>query len=207
MRDLIQRSDGWYAARLGCVTASKVHDVVARQKNGKYYAERANYLAEVVLERLTGQPTSGFTSAAMQHGIDTEPQARAAYSFMHDADVDEVGFVPHPTIEWAGASPDGLVGDDGMLEMKCPQAAGHLALLLGGDIDLRYASQMQFQMACAGRLWCDFASFNPSFPPHLQLHVRRIKRDDELIATMEDEVRTFLIEVDRKIKQLEDAGI
>lgn len=207
MRDLIQRSEDWYAVRAGKVTASRVHDVIAKLKSGGYAAGRANYMADLVIERLTGEPVRSFTSAAMQHGIDTEPQARAAYEFMADADVEEVGFVPHPEIEMAGASPDGLVGSDGMLELKCPQPAAHLDLLLGGSIELRYASQMQWQMACAGRQWCDYASFQPLFPAHLQLHVRRIERDDNIIAAMEDEVRAFLAEVERKIQQLEEAGI
>src|SRR5690606_6597640 len=142
-------------ARLGRVTASRIADVTAATRNG-WGASRANYKAELVAERLTGQPAQRFISGAMQHGIDTEPDAILAYEFFTDQTVEPVGFVDHPTIAMSGASPDGLIGDDGLVEVKCPNTATHLDTLLGGAIPDKYLKQMQWQMACTGRQWCDF---------------------------------------------------
>jgi putative phage-type endonuclease len=189
-----QRTDEWFAARCGKVTASALHKVMARTKSG-YGADRANYLTQLVIERLTGKPLEGFTNAAMQWGIDTEAQARATYAMEAGEVPVEVGFLDHPTIAMTGASPDGLVGRDGMLEIKCPTSATHWAVLDGAGIERKYLLQMQWQMACAGRQWCDFVSFDPRFPLALQLHVERVSRDDGLIADLEGEVATFLEEV------------
>lgn len=202
MRDLVQGSDAWHEIRLGRATASRIHDIIAKTKSG-YSASRARYEAELIAERLTGQPAASFTSAAMQHGIDTEPQARAAYEFLHDTEVEQVGFVAHPSVEHSGASPDGLVGDDGMVEIKCPETHTHLAYLLGGAIDARYRTQMLWQMACTGRDWCDWVSFDPRLPVRHQLIVRRVERDDERIAEIEAEVREFLDGIAEKIARLE----
>lgn len=196
-----QRTDEWFAARLGKVTASCIAKVMARTKTG-YGADRGNYLAQLVTERLTGTPTDGFTNAAMQWGTDTEPQARAAYSFIVGSDVVETGFVPHPSIEMSGASPDGLIGDDGLVEIKCPNSATHIATLRGSGIDRKYLLQMQWQMACTGRAWCDFASFDPRLPLEMQLHVERVERDADLIAEIETEVTAFLAEVDAAVADL-----
>lgn len=204
MDDFPQGSPEWHAIRLGRVTASRVHDVIAKTKSG-YTAGRANYEAELIAERLTGMPADRFVNDAMRWGTETEAQARAAYSFLQDVDVAEVGFVPHPTIEMAGASPDGLVGDDGLLEIKCPNTATHLATLFGATIPVKYASQMQWQLACTGRQWCDWVSFDPRMPERHQLFVQRVPRDDAIIAAMEDEVRAFLFEIERKIRRLEAA--
>ena len=196
-----QRSDAWFEARIGKVTASKVADVIAKTQSG-YAASRANYMAQLVCERLTGQREEFFISGAMQHGTDTEPLARAAYESRYDVLVDEVGFVPHPSIEMAGASPDGLVGDDGLLEIKCPNTATHIETLLSQTVPGRYNTQMQFQMACTDREWCDFVSFDNRLPEQFQLFVKRVPRDDEFIKQMEDEVVKFLNELDIKIAQL-----
>lgn len=200
--DLIQRSEDWKQARVGSLGASCVQDVVARTKSG-YSASRANRRASLVLERITGQPEATFVSSAMQHGIDTESEARAAYAFKVDADVVEVGLVRHPKIGNTHASPDGLIGDDGLLEIKCPQAAAHLALLLGEPVPDKYVTQMLWQMACTGRAWCDYASFNPAFPAHLRLRVLRIERNDARIADLEREVALFLAEVDAAVAKLD----
>ena len=138
----------------------------------------------------------------MAHGTATEPEARAAYSFHHDADVSEIAFVDHPTIPMAGASPDGLIGEDGLLEIKCPNTATHLDTLASGKPAGKYVTQMQWQMACTGRQWCDFASYDPRLPEHLRLFVTRIPRDGELIAAMEAEVSAFLAELDARIEDL-----
>lgn len=205
MRDLIQGSDEWLAARLGRATASRIQDIVARTKSG-YSASRAKYEAELIAERLTGQPASHYTNAAMQWGTDMEPQARAAYSFYADTDVEQVGFVPHPGIEMSGASPDGLVGADGLVEIKCPETHTHLSTLLGsGAPDQKYVTQMLWQMACTGRQWCDFVSFDPRMPERHRLFVRRVERDDARIDELEAEVREFLAGVEAKIRQLDAA--
>ncbi len=198
---LIQGSPEWLAARLGRVTASRVADVVAKTKTG-YGASRANYMAELVAERLAGAPGERFTNAAMQWGTDKEPEARAAYVFMQDVDVAQVGFIPHPEIEMSGASPDGLVGADGLVEIKCPNTATHIETLIGQSVPGKYVTQMQWQMACTGRVWCDFASFDPRMPAEMRLFVRRVHRDDALIAELEREVVTFLAELDDKVAQL-----
>lgn len=198
---LVQGTDEWFAVRLGKATASRIADVIARTKTGPG-ASRKNYLAELVAERLTGLPAARFTNAAMQWGSDTEPQARAAYEFMHDAAVAEVGFVVHPRIVMAGASPDGLVGGDGLVEIKSPNTATHIDTLLGAPIDGRYVTQMQFQMACTERAWCDWVSFDPRMPEDLRLVVRRVPRDETVIAELEAAVTEFLAEVDAVVKRL-----
>ena len=196
-----QRTDEWFASRCGKVTASRIADVMAKTKTG-YGAGRANYMAQLVAERLTGTTESGFTNAAMQWGTEKEPEARECYSFHRGLPVVEEGFVPHPAIDMAGASPDGLVGDDGLVEIKCPNTATHIDTLLGAAIDDKYVKQMQFQMACCGRQWCDFASYDPRLGVEMQLHVRRVERDDALIAEIEEAVAAFLSELDDKVARL-----
>ena len=196
-----QGTDEWFAVRIGKVTASRVADVLAKTKTG-YSTSRENYMAQLVCERLTGQKGESFTNAAMQHGTDTEPLARAAYEALHDVLVDEVGFIPHPTIIMAGASPDGLVSDDGLLEIKCPNTATHIETLLSQTVPGKYNTQMQFQMACTNRSWCDFVSFDNRLPAELQLFVKRVPRDNMYIRLMEEEIIKFLNELDIKIAQL-----
>jgi putative phage-type endonuclease len=196
-----QGTPEWHKQRLGKVTASKIADLMARTKSGPS-ASRANYAAQLIAERLTGNPTESFTNAAMQHGTDTEPQARAAYSFETDCAVTEAEFIPHPTIGMSGCSPDGFVNDDGMIEIKCPNTATHLETLLGEEIEGKYIKQMQWQMACTGRKWCDFVSFDPRLPVELQLKIQRVNRDNEMIAAMEKEVVIFLNEIDAKVDAL-----
>ena len=196
-----QGSDAWFAVRVGKVTASRVADILAKTKSG-YSTSRDNYMAQLVCERLTKQKAESFTNAAMQWGTETEPLARAAYEALHDVLVDEVGFVPHPSIKMAGASPDGLVGEDGLIEIKCPNTATHIDTLLTQTVPTKYFTQMQFQLACTGRKWCDFVSFDNRLPDELQLFVKRVPRDDVYIKIMEDEIVRFLNELDIKIAQL-----
>lgn len=197
-----QRTDAWFAQRAGCLTASRVGDMMAKTKSG-YSASRANYAAQLIAERLTGTPAPSFSNAAMQHGIDTEAEARNAYEFIHGVTVIEAPFVRHPVIEWSGASPDGLVGDNGLVEIKCPNTATHIATLQGSNIDQKYIYQTQWQMACTGTEWCDFASFDPRLPIEMQLHVRRVDRDAELIAEIEAEAIAFLDEIAATVADLE----
>jgi putative phage-type endonuclease len=201
MLDAPQGSQAWLQARLGRATASRIADIVAKTKSG-WSTSRDNYMAELVAERLTGVPYEGYTNGAMAWGSQTEPQARAEYAFAADVDVVEVGFVPHPRITMAGASPDGTIGDDGLLEVKCPQTGTHIATLLGDPIPAKYLTQMQFQLSCTGRLWCDWVSFDPRLPDYARLFIKRIYRDDEYIAELENEVRIFLIEVDKKTERV-----
>ncbi len=198
-----QRTEEWFTARLGKVTASKVSDVMAKTKSG-YSASRATYMSQLLVERLTGTRAEGFTSAAMQWGTDTEPKARTAYEFITDMNVVEVGFVNHPFIEMSGASPDGLVNDDGMLEIKCPNTSTHVQTLLDEKIPKRYVDQMQWQMACAEREWCDFVSFDPRLPDGNDFFCTRLKRDDKRIADLESEVTDFLDELSTQIVKLNE---
>ena len=196
-----QRSDEWFAERLGKVTASRVADVVAKTKTG-YGASRANYMAELVVERLTGQRGAVFSNAAMQWGTEQEPHARAAYEARTGHLVTETGFVPHPTIPMSGASPDGLIDDNGLIEIKCPNTATHIETLLSHTIPAKYVTQMQWQMACTGRQWCDFVSYDPRMPEHMQLWIGTIAYDAALVSELETEVKLFLKELDAQIAAL-----
>jgi putative phage-type endonuclease len=189
-----QGTEEWFAARLGRVTASRVQDIVARTKTG-YAASRDNYLAQLICERLTGKGAESFPTAAMAHGTETEPLARAAYEMKNSIFVDEVGFVQHPTM-MAGASPDGMVGQDGLIEIKCPQTNTHIETLLSGKIPNKHKAQMTWQMICTGRKWCDFISFDPRLPQELQMFVQRYPYDAEYANKLETEVLLFLAEVD-----------
>lgn len=199
---MIQGSDEWKEARLGKVTASKITDVMAQGRSGQPSATRATYMGQLIAERLTGVPADSFKSEAMEWGNETEAQARNAYAFMRDVDVQEVGFITHPTIEDSGASPDGFSGEDGLVEIKCPNTATHIKTVLSGAAPAQYIKQMQWQMACTGREWCDFISYDPRLPEHMQMVVVRVERDPELIADMESAVTAFLAEMTDTIDQL-----
>ena len=197
-----QRTDEWYLTRLGKVTASSLHKVLAKTKTG-YGADRGNYMTQLVLERVTGTKADFYTNARMHWGIEQEPFARAAYEATKGVMVEEIAFVPHPTIEMSGASPDGLVGDDGMVEIKCPDSKTMLECWLSDNpVESKYMAQMQWQMRCADRNWCDYVVFDPRMPPKAQLFVDRVERDDEWIAATEIEVVKFLAEVDAKVAAL-----
>jgi putative phage-type endonuclease len=159
-------------------------------------------MAQLICERLTGTPAETYTNAAMMHGTETEPEARSAYEFYQGVVVEQVAFIHHPRIDQAGSSPDGLVGEDGLVEFKCPQSATHLETLLGQAVPAKYADQMQFQMACTGRKWCDFVSYDPRMPEHMRLFVRRVARDDARINFLETEIAGFLLEMAVKLSEL-----
>lgn len=199
--DIAQGSEAWFALRVGKVTASRVSDVIAKTKTG-WGASRANYMAELIAERLTGTAAQSYTNAAMQWGLDNEPLARAAYEFFRDATVNPVGFVIHPQISMSGASPDGLIEDDGLLEIKCPNTGTHIETLLGEKIADKYIVQMQWQMACTGRKWCDFVSFDPRMPQKLSIFVKRIERDGDRIKELESAINEFLAELEKKVFSL-----
>lgn len=201
--DCEQGTPEWHAARAGRVTASRVADVVTRTKSG-WGASRKNYAAELVCEKLTKTVAEmGFTSAAMQRGTEKEPEARDAYRFLLGAQIETVGFVIHPRIDDAGASPDGLVGDDGLVEIKCPNSATHIETLLADRVPPKYITQMQWQMACTDRAWCDFVSYDDRLPGDMAFWCHRVERDDALISELEDHVATFLDEVAATVRELE----
>ena len=201
MNEVEQRSPEWFASRLGKVTASRVADVIAKTKSG-YSASRDNYMAQLICERLTGQQGESFTNAAMTWGTETEPLARSAFEAYADVMVEEVGFVPHPRIRDSGASPDGLVGLFGMLEIKCPNTATHIDTLLTQTVPGKYITQMQWQMRCCERQWCEFVSFDPRLPQDLQLFVKRVEFNQTYVAMLEEEVINFLEELEIKVAKL-----
>ena len=196
-----QQSDEWFQARLGKVTASRTADVMAKTKSG-YSASRGNYMAQLICERLTGQAPEQYSNAAMVWGTETEPQARASYEITTGATVFECGLFDHNKVPNFAASPDGLIGDAGLIEIKCPNTATHIETLLGESLEGKYNLQMQTQMACTGRMWCDFISFDPRLPVDMQLFIKRIHRDDALILEIETEVQKFLAELGTKIEAL-----
>lgn len=196
-----QKSPEWFAARLGKATGSRIAEIVAKTKSGDS-ASRGNYMAQLVIERLTNKQEESYSNDFMDWGNLQEPFARAAYEAATNVLVDEVGMITHPRIEMSGASPDGLVGDDGLVEIKCPKTATHIETLLSKTVPGKYNIQMQWQMACTDRSWCDFVSFDPRMPDGLQMFLKRVHRDDALIKTLENEVIKFLKEVDAKLEQL-----
>lgn len=199
-----QRSPEWFAARCGCIGASSIADVLATVRSGEA-ASRANLRTRLVVERITGRPVETFQSQAMLDGIEREPNARAAYEAETGNLVQEVGWIPHPEIAGAGCSPDGLVGEDGLLEIKCPGLTAHLETIRAKAPPAKYLPQLQWQMAVTGRQWNDYASYHPDYPEHLRLAVYRVERDDEMIAHMEAEVRKLLAEVEEIVRELEAA--
>jgi putative phage-type endonuclease len=201
MKMIEQRTDEWFAQRLGKVTASRVADVIAKTKTGPS-ASRDNYATQLVLERLTNAKGEFFTNAAMQWGTDTEPMARQAYELKRNVFVDEVGFIDHPTIDMSGASPDGLVDKTGLVEIKCPESKTHMEYLLSGKPPAKYIPQMMWQMACTGREWCDFVSFDPRFPTNLQIFVIKVEYDPTYVRMLELEITQFLDEVSKKVEIL-----
>lgn len=197
-----QRSPEWFAARCGKVTASRLYDVMARTKSG-YAASRQNYMAELICQRLTGKPEEEFTNAAMMRGTELEPVAREMYALNEfDAVISEVGLIDHPTIAGFAASPDGLVNDDGLIEIKCPNTWTHLQTLKTGVPKRQYLLQMHAQMMCTGRKWCDFVSFDDRLPPELAYFKTRINFDEVLAAEIEQEVVKFLAELETEIQNI-----
>ena len=202
-----QRSAEWFSARLGKVTASKVDDVMVKVRNGESTYKR-KYRMQLVTERLTNKVVPVFMNAAMAHGVEFEDKARVEYAnkmkLLIGTDVREVGFIDHPTIKMAGASPDGLVSLNGLIEIKCPQPMTHTETLQTGVIAKKYIHQMQWQMACTGKDWCDFVSYHPDFPKEYQLFIKRVERDDDLISRCEGDIQEFLTSVEDIIKSIKE---
>lgn len=190
-----QRSAEWYAARLGNVTASRIADVVATTRNG-YGAAREGYMMELLAERLTGVSQEHYVNEAMLWGIEQEDFARAAYEADTGILMQEVGYIPHPEIPRTGASPDGLVGDHGLVEIKCPTTKTHLRFILDGVIEPDYEKQMCWQLECTGRKWCDFVSYDPRLPENVRMIKCRYIPEPQYLDYLRDEVRKFLAELD-----------
>jgi putative phage-type endonuclease len=205
--DCEQGTAFWRELRRGLVTASRCADVIATIKKGKEEAApRRNYRWELICEILTGQPTEQFVTREMQWGADQEPFARAAYEMEQDVMVETCGFVIHPEIPRFGASPDGLVGSDGMIQIKCPNTSTHLTWMVSGSIPVEHAVQMLAELSCTGRQWNDFVSFDPRLPKHLQLYIRRFTRKHVLVEKLESQVVHFNAEVDEMLAQLPQLG-
>ena len=200
MDNLEQRSAEWFKIRCGKVTASRVSDVIAKTKSG-WGASRANYMAQLIAERLTGEVADSYSNSAMQWGTDHEDEARMAYEFYENAKVQEIGFVQHNDLE-SGASPDGLVEDDGLTEIKCPNTATHIQTLLDQKIPQKYETQMLWQLECTGRKWCDFVSYDPRMPENLKLFVKRFERDDKRLDEIREMVADFIGELEDKLTAL-----
>lgn len=199
---LQQGSSDWLAARVGCVTASRIADVVVRTKTG-YGAARQAYMGQLLSERLTGLPCETYQNAAMRWGSEMEVYAVAAYEDLTGVETQTTGFLQHPRLAYAGASPDRLIAEDGLLEVKCLTTATHIDTLLSRKVPERYVLQMQWQMACSGRLWCDFMSFDPRVPEAYSCFITRLERDDDQITKLEGEVSIFLDEIEQKLDALD----
>ena len=201
-----QGSPEWHSARVGSLGASQIKDAFAKTKSG-WGASRKNLVAQIVAERMTGEASEFFCSADMARGNELEPEARRAYEFMTGNTVAEVGLYKHPTIPGTHASPDGLVGDDGLTEIKCPRTSTHIDYILGGTPPAQYVPQMLWQMACSGRKWCDFVSYDRRMPIEHQLFIVRLDRDDEAIKQMEADCAEFLREVEEIITKLNERSM
>jgi len=197
---IAQGSDEWRQQRCGMLTASRIGDIRARIKSG-WGASRANLLAQLVCERLTGKPVESFESVDMRRGTELEPLARAAYEARTGYMVERAEFTIHPMFEWLGASPDGLIGADGLVEIKCLNAANHIAMLQGAGHS-KYIDQVQTQLLCTGRQWCDLAFWHPDFPAHLQLKVIRIEADEAYQKQIATDAVQFMTEVAESVEQL-----
>ena len=197
-----QNSPEWLTLRIGQVTASRVKDVVAKLKNGKESAARASYRMELLSEVITGRATEHYVSQAMDFGKENEPLARTMYEMARGVEVERVGYVRHVSIPRGGCSPDGLVGDDGLVEFKVPNTTTHLEYLIADVVPADYKPQMMWQMACTGRLWCDFVSYDPRLPEDFALFVKRFERDDNAIGDMEREVECFIRELNQMCESL-----
>lgn len=213
-----QRTPEWFASRIGKLTASKLADAIARTRSG-YGASRANYMTDLMIERLTGRPTPYYSNQAMQWGTDQESPAGSLYEQVTLDEIIEVGLIDHPTIPMTAASPDGLIGDDGLIEIKCPNSATHAKFVIDRKIPDKYIKQMMWQMECTGRNWCDFVMYDPRFHPDFDadnplvplfskhtLIIERVERDDELLEELRAEVVKFLAELDEMVKAFKVAA-
>lgn len=197
-----QGSQEWFEARLGKVTASKIKDVMSKGRGNAESKTRRSYLIQLLSERLTNEVQESYQNTAMQWGADQEPNARECYEFEHNLTVGQVGFVDHPVIENYGASPDGMVGINGLIEIKCPNTSTHLEWKIAGVVPSEHIKQIQAQLDCTGRQWCDFVSYDPRLPVNIQMFVIRIDRDNDLISEIQEAVKTINSDVVSLIEKL-----
>lgn len=194
-----QGTEEWKQSRVGVPSGSRFADIMASGKAGAPSVTRQSYLAAIALEIVTGVREEMAVNAAMQHGIDNEPMARAAYEAHTGHIVEEIGFCMHDVLR-CGVSPDGLVNKDGLTEYKCPQPKTHLEYMRRKDAPPAYKWQIQGQMWVMERDWCDFVSYSPVFTDNAKLIVRRVYRDEEAIKSLEESVKKFLEEVQQEVE-------
>lgn len=206
--DVAQGTPEWHLARAGKVTASRMGDALSRSRDRKSEGStRRKYRAQIIAEIITGRSQEdSFTSRAMKEGVENEPFARASYEVLRGLFVEQVGFVLHPTMDRYGCSPDGMVGDDGMVEIKCPEPQTHIFWMLGNEVPAEHQAQMHSEMDCCERRWNDFVSYCPLLPAPLNLFVKRLPRDDKRIAEIRAEVVVFNREVDAALAAFGVAG-
>ncbi|WP_208433289.1 lambda exonuclease family protein [Bartonella taylorii] len=200
-----QRTAEWFQARLGKVTASNVYNVLSKTAKGLPTSKYEDYKIKLITERLIEGISQSYITPAMQWGIEHEDDALKEYAFIYDTEVTRCGFIQHPTIKMAGASPDGFVGENGLVEVKCPQSTTHLRFFMDGKIKPEYIAQMQFQMACTGRKWCHFISYNPNFVGRstgLRMKIKRVNRDEEHIEEINKAVEIFLGEIEQEMQKI-----
>lgn len=202
-----QSSPEWVVCRIGRITGSRVPDALKTIKSGAFAASRIDYAYDLALERLTGEPQGPDLSNVswVQDGKAWEADARALYEFRYNVTVEQIGFATHDELPMFGASPDGLIGDDGVLEIKAPKAKTHLQYLLGKVPPADYLGQMDAEIVCTGRKWCDFVSYNPKFPPHLQFFCVRYTPEQEKLRELEKAVVVFDGEVEAILEKLKTA--
>ncbi|WP_273757195.1 lambda exonuclease family protein [Bartonella sp. MM73XJBT] len=200
-----QRTAEWFQARLGKVTASNIYNILSKTAKGTPTSKYEDYKIKLMTERLTGEISQSYITPAMQWGIEHEEEALKEYAFIYDTQITQCGFIQHPTIQMAGASPDGLIDKDGLIEIKCPQSSNHLRFFMDNEIKPEYLAQMQFQMACTGRKWCDFISYDPRFTGNsslFRMKIKRIHRDDKQIEQINQAVESFLTEIEQEIQRI-----
>ncbi len=198
---VIQGTDEWKRIKLGHVSGSSIADVMAKGKSGEAIT-RKKYRTRIVAERLSNEIMESFSNSSMEWGVLQEPFARQAYEVSRETFVDKTGFWLHPTIKWLGVSPDGLVGDDGLVEIKCPNTTTHIDYLDADVVPTEYYKQIQCQLWVTNREWCDFVSYDPRLPERNRLFVKRLYRSNDTISDMEVEVKQFLSEVESLIEKL-----
>jgi putative phage-type endonuclease len=197
-----QGGEEWRLARCGHITASRLHAATAKGARGGYLSTRQDVIWQVIEERLTGIPAEVFQTYAMRWGTETEPAAIAAAELICGFSVEPAGYVQHSSIPMTGASPDGLIGQDGLIEVKCPTTKTHLQTLLNGRVPEQYRPQMQWQLACTGRDWVQFVSFDPRLPVEYQLFLDIERRDEEVIAMLSIEIELLESEIKNLMEQI-----
>ncbi|WP_273718099.1 MULTISPECIES: lambda exonuclease family protein [Bartonella] len=200
-----QRTAQWFQARLGKVTASNIYNVISKTAKGTPTSKYEDYKIKLITERLISEASPYYETEDMRWGIEHEEDALREYAFIYDTDVTQCGFIQHPTIKMAGASPDGLIDKDGLIEIKCPRSTTHMRFFINNEIKPEYLAQMQFQMACTERKWCDFISYDPRFAgdsSHLRMKIKRIHRDEKQIEQINQAVENFLAEIEREIQRI-----